>query len=99
MGVILTSTQANSTKNESTSIEEDYSYLEDVSDYVDEYIDSITSEEIDDSEETVKIYGKDGELILEEVLGDDISEETLKLIRQADFLTEYDNTTYYRLNI
>ncbi len=98
VGAILTSTRANSTDFNEPFFDEDNSYLEQVEDYVDDYMESIVSDDIDDEAEVVKIFGEDGELILQEELGDDMSEEMIKLIRQSDFLTEYENTTYYRLN-
>jgi len=98
-GALLTSAGATSSNHIKSTIEDDYSYLEQVEDYVDEYIDSMILEK--DNEvvvESIKIYDADGALLIEENLGGNMSKETLKLMRQSDFLTEYENTTYYRLN-
>ncbi len=98
-GVLLTSARANSKNIIESSFDEDFSYLEEVEEYVDNWIEEYTSDDFEeDAIESVKIYDEDGELIHEEDLDEELSEEVLRLIRQSDYLTEYDNTTYYRLN-
>lgn len=103
-GMVLTSVNAKSpeiiSQPESTVIEfeDDLSYMEEVEEYVDAYLESMM--EIDANEpDVIKIYDENGDLILEENLSErDLSEEATRLIRQSEFLTEYDDTTYYRLN-
>lgn len=83
----------------SIEFEDDLSYMEDIEEYVDEYIDSMMAEEEQYTPETIKIYDENGELILEENISEnDLSEEATRLMRQSEYLTEYDDTTYYRLN-
>lgn len=97
-GALLTSASATSSKHIEPTIEEDFSYMEEVEDFVDDYFDSILIEDVDLAIEWIKIYNKNGDLVIEENISNTTSEEILKLLRQSDFLTEYDNTTYYRLN-
>lgn len=97
-GALLTSASTTSSKDIEPSIEEDFSYMEEVEDFVDDYFDSIQLEDEDLAVEWIKIYNQNGELVIEENISNTTSEEILKLVRQSDFLTEYDNTTYYRLN-
>ena len=82
----------------SIEFEDDLSYMDDIEEYVEEYIESML-EEVEDTPGVVKIYDENGELILEENLSEnDLSEEATRLMRQSEYLTEYDDTTYYRLN-
>lgn len=97
-GALLTSASTTSSKHIEPTIEDDFSYMEEVEDLVEDYFDSILIEDEDSTVESIKIYDSNGNLVIEESITDTMSEETLKLIRQSDFLTEYDNTTYYRLN-
>jgi hypothetical protein len=97
-GALLTSASTTSSKHIKATIEEDFYYMEEVEDFVDDYFDSIQIEDEDSSVESIKIYNENGDLIIEENITDTLSKELLKLMRQSDFLTEYDNTTYYRLN-
>lgn len=101
-GLVLTTATAKSPEITSESeavieFEDDLSYMDDIEEYVDEYIESMVNIE-QDAPETIKIYGEDGELILEEKISN-LSDEATRLIRQSEYLTEYDDTTYYRLNI
>lgn len=77
--------------------EDDFSYMEDVEEYVDDYFESMEFEESQPS--VIKVYDENGELVLiEDTSDNELSEEAIRLIRQSEFLTEYDDTTYYRLN-
>ena len=97
-GALLTSASTTSSKHIEPTIDDDFSYMEEVEDLVEDYFDSIQIEDEEASVESIKIYDENGDLIIEENITDTMSEEILKLMRQSDFLTEYDNTTYYRLN-
>lgn len=106
-GVVLTSADTKSTApvpqpeisfEEEYNFEEDLAFMEDLDEYVDEYLESFQSTE-EQNPNVIKIYDAEGNLVLEEDISrNDLSEETLQMIRQAEFLTEYDDTTYYRLN-
>ena len=77
--------------------EDDFSYMEDVEEYVDDYFDSFVDEE--DQPTVIKVYDENGELVLiEDTSDNELSEDAIRLIRQSEFLTEYDDTIYYRLN-
>ena len=100
-GAVLTSATAKSPEiiAETETViefEDDMSYLEDIEEYVDEYIESMLAIE-EEAPETIKIYDANGELVLEENVSD-LSDEATRLMRQSEYLTEYDGTTYYRLN-
>ena len=102
-GTVLTSVTAESPKvitepAETLEFEEDLSYMDDVQEYVDDYLESLMDVEEDDAN-VIKIYDENGELVLEEDLSmNELSEDATRLLRQSEFLTEYDDTTYYRLN-
>lgn len=77
--------------------EDDFSYMEEVEQYVDDYFESMEYEE--DQPSVIKVYDENGELVLiEDTSDNELSEEAIRLIRQSEFLTEYDDTSYYRLN-
>ena len=106
-GTIITSASALSPKStseapapeailETIEVEDDFSYMEDIDAYVDKYLESMVEEE---DASIVKIYDENGVLILsEDISENELSEEGIRLLRKAEFLTEYDDTTYYRLN-
>ncbi len=77
--------------------EDDLSYMDDIEEYVEEYLDAMIADEVAPS--VIKVYDENGELVLiEDTSDNELSEEAIRLIRQSEFLTEYDDTTYYRLN-
>jgi hypothetical protein len=95
VGSILTTVKAKSRENRNPVIVEDLSYLNDVQTYVDSYLESQTYEE--ESIDIIKVFDEKGSLVLQGKLGE-LSDEGLKIYRQADFLAALDNTCYYRLN-
>lgn len=81
---------------ETMEFEDDFSYMEDVDAYVDHYLESMVGE---DELSIVKVFDENGALVLsEDISENELSEEAIRLIRQSEFLTEFDDTTYYRLN-
>jgi hypothetical protein len=95
VGSILTSLKAKSPTHTKPVIIEDQSYLIDVQSYVDSYLESITIEE--ESIAIIKVFDQSGILVFQGQMGE-LSEEGLKIYRQADFLSVLDNTSYYQLN-
>ena len=102
-GMILTSAYAKSpeTISEPAAViefEDDLSYMDEIEEYVDEYLESMMNVDTEEPN-IIKVYDENGDLVLEEnVLERELSDEATRLIRQSEFLTEYDDTTYYRLN-
>ena len=102
-GTVLTSVTAKSPEVISQpetvlEYEEDLSYMDEVQEYVDDYLQTLMDIEEDEAN-VIKIYDENGDLVLEEDLSmNELSEEATRLLRQSEFLTEYDDTTYYRLN-
>ena len=102
-GMVLTSATAKSPESISEpaaiiEFEDDLSYMDEIEEYVEEYIESMVEAE-EDEPNIIKIYDENGVLVLEEnITENELSEEATRLIRQAEYLTEYDDTTYYRLN-
>ena len=102
VGTVLTSATATSPEKISQpesviEFEDDLSYMDEIEEYVDEYLESMNV----DTEEPniIKVYDENGDLVLEENISErELSDEATRLIRQSEFLTEYDDTTYYRLN-
>uniref|UniRef100_UPI0040488E94 hypothetical protein n=2 Tax=Roseivirga sp. TaxID=1964215 RepID=UPI0040488E94 len=95
VGSILTSVKAKSLEKRSPVEVEDQAYLEEVQAYVDDYFENIEIEE--EPINIVKVFDQNGSLVLQGKMGE-LSEEALKIYRQADFLSVVDNTCYYRLN-
>lgn len=101
-GTVLTSASATSPEiisqpESALEYEDDFSYMEDVQEYVDEYLESMMADQEEPG--VVKVYNEAGELVLIEDLSDnELSEEAIQLIRRSEYLTEFDDTTYYRLN-
>lgn len=102
-GTVLTSAAASSPEVISATeptieFEDDLSYMEDIQEYVDDYFESLMEIE-EEQTNVIKIYDENGELVLSEDASEsELSEEATRLIRQSEFLTEYDDTSYYRLN-
>lgn len=94
VGSILTSVKAKSLAHKTTIIE-DQSYLEDVQEYVDSYFETVSLEE--EQVSIVKVFDQNGNLVLQGKLGE-LSNDALKIYRQADFLSTIENTCYYQLN-
>lgn len=95
VGSILTTVKAKSFENKTPIIVEDESYFEDVQAYVDAYFESKVIEEV--KIEIIKVFNEDGVLVLQGKMGE-LSEDGLRIYRQADFLSELSNTFYYQLN-
>ena len=95
--VIITSVQANSTKSTVIPFEEDYSYVDDVQAFVDDYMESLTKENGEESNKTIKIYDESGDLILEESYTEgNMSEVALVLLHQSNFLTQQGSASLYQ---
>ena len=92
---IVTSVDAKSNENEIPMFEEDLSYLEDLQAYVDAEL-APKPFEMEASPEIVKVYDHEGDLVLQGTISE-LSENGLKLVRQADYLSAWNNTKYYRL--
>ncbi|MFT7382292.1 MAG: putative proteasome-type protease [Roseivirga sp.] len=95
VGSILTSVKAKSLAHKTPIIIEDQAYLEDVQEYVDSYFETASLEEAPVS--IVKVFDQNGNLVLQGKLGE-LSDDALKIYRQADFLSTVENTCYYQLN-
>jgi hypothetical protein len=96
VGSILTSVKAKSLEHKTPIIIEDQAYLEDVQEYVDSYFETVSLEE-EAPIDIVKVFDQDGKLVLQGKLGE-LSNDALKIYRQADFLSTVENTCYYQLN-
>ena len=102
-GLVLTTANAKSPEiisepEAAIEFEDDFSYMEEVEEYVDEYLEAMKDIATEEPN-VIKVYDENGELVLEENISDsELSDEATRLIRQSEFLTEYDDTTYYRLN-
>ncbi|WP_339607052.1 hypothetical protein [uncultured Roseivirga sp.] len=92
---IVTSVDAKSNDSNTPVIEEDLSYLEDVQEYVDAYMEP-TPMVFEEDPQTVKVFDAEGNLVLQGMVSE-LSEEGLKIYRQADYLSSLYNTKYYRL--
>lgn len=101
-GMVITSARATSPEvlvqpESAVEFEDDFSYVEEIEEYVDDYLESMVDEANEPS--IIKVYNEHGELVLiEDTSDNELSEEATRLVRQAEFLTEYDDTIYYRLN-
>lgn len=96
-GAILTSAKSNTITNvpESVTLADNH-YTEYVDEYVEEYFEDI-EEEVFESQEYVKVYNQNDELVVDGVRSE-LGEEQLQILRQADLLTELSGTEYYQLN-
>ncbi|HEY9117077.1 MAG TPA: hypothetical protein VIN11_04575 [Roseivirga sp.] len=88
------------TKNDSTvNVEEaltyDDHYLDQIDAYVDQYLLEATVEFLEI--EHVKVFGSNQELLVDGVKGQ-LDQDQLKLLRQADLLSELNGTAYYQIN-
>lgn len=92
---IVTSVDAKSNDSNTPVIEEDLSYLEDVQEYVDAYMEP-TPMVFEEDLQTVKVFDAEGNLVLQGMVSE-LSEEGLRIYRQADYLSSLYNTKYYRL--
>jgi len=92
---IITSVDAKFNDSKTPIFEEDLSYLEDIQVYVDAEL-AIEPFEFDETPEIVKVFDHEGDLVLQGTITE-ISESGLKLVRQADYLSSWNNTKYYRL--
>jgi hypothetical protein len=97
VGSILTSVKAKSLEHKTPIIIEDQAYLEDVQEYVDSYFETVSVSLEEEPINIVKVFDQDGSLVLQGKLGE-LSDEALKIYRQADFLSAVENTCYYQLN-
>lgn len=87
-------------KNDSTiKVEEAIEYDEDYLDQIDAYIDQYVLESTVEFQEIdyVKVFGSNQELLVEGVKGE-LDQDQLKLLRQADLLSELNGTAYYQIN-
>ncbi|GHE69255.1 MULTISPECIES: hypothetical protein [Roseivirga] len=82
-------------ESEADSLAYDEHYLEQIDAYVDQYL----IEHIVEFEEVnyVKVYDANQQLIVEGIKTE-LGEEQLKLLRQADLLSELQGTAYYQIN-
>lgn len=92
---IVTSVDAKSNDSNTPVIEEDLSYLEDVQEYVDAYMEP-SPMVFEEDPQTVKVFDAEGNLVLQGMVSE-LSEEGLRIYRQADYLSSLYNTKYYRL--
>lgn len=92
---IVTSVDAKSNDSNTPIFEEDLSYLEDVQAYVDTYMEH-SPMVYEEAPQTVKVFDAEGNLVLQGMVSE-LSEEGLKIYRQADYLSSLYNTKYYRL--
>ena len=87
-------------KNDSTvNVEEalayDDHYLDQIDAYVDQYLLETTVEFLEI--EHVKVFGSNQELLVDGVKGE-LDQDQLKLLIQADLLSELNGTAYYQIN-
>ncbi|MGW8121874.1 hypothetical protein ACV07N_04370 [Roseivirga echinicomitans] len=92
---IVTSVDAKSNDPNIPVIEEDLSYVADVQAYVDAYMEPCTMV-FEKAPQTIKVFDAAGNLVLQGMVSE-LSEEGLKIYRQADYLSSLYNTKYYRL--
>ncbi|KYG80888.1 hypothetical protein AWW67_08690 [Roseivirga seohaensis] len=92
---IVTSVDAKSNDSNTPIFEEDLSYLEDVQEYVDAYMEP-SPMVFEEAPQTVKVFDAEGNLVLQGMVSE-LSEEGLRIYRQADYLSSLYNTKYYRL--
>ena len=96
-GTILTSAKSNTITYVPESVTlADTHYTEFVDEYVEEYFEDI-EEEVFETHEYVKVYNQRDELIVDG-LRSELGEKQLRILRQADLLTELSGTEYYLLN-
>ena len=97
---ILVLTSAKSTETIATTdlepVVEDFSYMDDVEEYVDAYFDELIQEESLFTD-YVKVYNGNDELLLEGERSS-FSDSEMKVLHQADLLTQERGTAYYQLN-
>ncbi|NVK85115.1 MAG: hypothetical protein HWE21_12390 [Cytophagia bacterium] len=78
-----------------TELVYDEDYLEEIDAYVDQYLaENLVQFEVVDY---VKVYNDNQELLVEGEKGS-LSEDQLRLLRQADLLSELNGTAYYQIN-
>lgn len=84
----------NDSKVEEELVYEDH-YLEDIDAYVEEYLaeNMVQFDEVD----YIKVYDSNQKLLVEGDKGS-LEEDQLKLLRQADLLSELNGTAYYQIN-
>jgi len=92
---IVTSVDAKSNDSNTPIFEEDLSYLEDVQAYVDAYMEP-SPMVFEEAPQTVQVFDAEGNLVLQGMVSE-LSDEGLKIYRQADYLSSLYNTKYYRL--
>ena len=90
--IVLTSAKPTDTK----PVVEDYSYLEEVEEYVDSYFEELTQEAFQ-LPDYVRIFDANDNLVLEGERSSLLPEQT-QVLNQADLLTEDRGTAYYQLN-
>ena len=90
--IVLTSAKPTDTK----PIVEDYSYLEEVEEYVDSYFEELTQQAFQ-LPDYVRIFDANDNLVLEGERSSLLPEQT-QVLNQADLLTEDRGTAYYQLN-
>lgn len=83
------------TVNEDEYLEYDDAYLAEIDATVDQYFEEhvVEFQEVD----YVKVFNAQQELLVEGVQGE-LDEEGLKLLRQADKMSEFYGTAYYQIN-
>lgn len=95
-GAVLTSAGASPSVNQPNLVEHDDSlYREDVEAYIDAYLASMVMP--DETPKVIKIFDAKGKLVLQG-MESDLSEQGLEIYRQADYLSTYSGTDYYRIS-
>lgn len=86
-------------KSDNNKVEKELVYDEDYLEEIDAYVDQYLAENLVQFEvvDYVKVYNDNQELLVEGEKGS-LSEDQLRLLRQADLLSELNGTAYYQIN-
>ncbi len=96
---IITNTNLVSKNDSVIKVEESIEYDDDYLAQVDAYVDQFFLENTVhfDVIENIKVYGENNELLVDGEKGN-LNADQLRLLRQADLLSELNGTAYYQIN-